>query len=164
MVSDLISKLKKKFKNVSNGILKYNGVILESNVPLDKYNFLTGNFTYNEIVFELVPKKIPVNKELKEKEILTDKSPTKKTKAKIPLPVKNTLWAKYFGENINGICQCCKTTPIHLTNFDCGHIISEKNGGLVHLDNLRPICRTCNSSMSIQNMDEYMRKYGFDKL
>ena len=59
---------------------------------------------------------------------------------------------------MDGICQCCKTTPIHSTNFDCGHIISEKNGGKVHLENLRPICRTCNSSMGTQNMDDYIVK------
>jgi hypothetical protein len=164
LVNDLISKIKKKYKNISNGMLKYKDAILESNVPLDKYNFMTGNFSCNEIVFESVEKKTLVNKESKEKEVKTDKPKIKKTKEKIPLPVKNTLWAKFFGENINGVCQCCKTTPIHLTNFDCGHIISEKNGGNVHLDNLRPICRTCNSSMGIQNMNEYMIKYGFDKI
>jgi hypothetical protein len=82
----------------------------------------------------------------------------------IPIPVKNALWMKYFGNNMDGICQCCRTTPIHLTNFDCGHILSEHSGGTVHLDNLKPICRTCNSSMGTQNMDEYATKYGFDKL
>ncbi len=52
---------------------------------------------------------------------------------------------------------------ISVKNFDCGHIISEKNGGIVSLDNLKPICRLCNSSMSTNNMDDFIKKYGFDK-
>jgi hypothetical protein len=88
----------------------------------------------------------------------------KKTKEKIPASVKNTLWSKNFDKSIQGNCQCCKTEVISKNNFDCGHIISEKNGGKVHLDNLKPICRSCNSSMGTTNMNDFMTKYGFDKI
>ena len=88
----------------------------------------------------------------------------KKTKEKIPASVKNTLWSKNFDNSIQGNCQCCKTEVISKNNFDCGHIISEKNGGKVHLDNLKPICRSCNSSMGATNMNDFMTKYGFDKI
>jgi hypothetical protein len=88
----------------------------------------------------------------------------KKPKEKIPASVKNTLWSKYFPNVIEGKCKCCQTEVISRNNFDCGHIISEKNGGKIHLDNLKPICRSCNSSMGTQNMTDYMKKYGFDKI
>jgi 5-methylcytosine-specific restriction endonuclease McrA len=88
----------------------------------------------------------------------------KTRKEKIPVAVKNTLWSLYFENNIQGNCQCCKTENISKNNFDCGHIISEKNGGKVELENLKPICRACNSSMSTNNMNEFMIKYGFDKI
>lgn len=88
----------------------------------------------------------------------------KKKKEKIPASVKNTLWSKHFDNSIQGKCQCCKTEVISKNNFDCGHIISEKNGGAVHLDNLKPICRSCNSSMGTTNMNDFMTKYGFDKI
>jgi hypothetical protein len=179
--SDVIGKLKRKWKICANGIFKYNNLILDINIPLEKYNLNFGCYSMNEIIFEKT--EIPVKKIIKIKEenklsetyinekkiddsktmeILTTKK--KKTKEKIPLPVKHALWAKYFGDTMSGICHCCKTTPIHSTNFDCGHILSEKFGGSVHLDNLKPICRTCNSSMGTQNMDDYMEKYGLDKL
>ena len=45
-------------------------------------------------------------------------------------------------------------------SFHCGHIISEANGGEIKLDNLRPICHSCNSSMGTVNMDEFIIKYG----
>jgi hypothetical protein len=88
---------------------------------------------------------------------------TKKPKEKIPTTVRNALWSTYFDNTLNGICQCCKIEKISKNNFDCGHVISEKNGGKVTLNNLRPICGSCNSSMGIQNMDEFMVKYGLDQ-
>ncbi len=47
-----------------------------------------------------------------------------------------------------------------MLNFVCGHIIAEANGGELKLDNLKPICVSCNSSMGVQNMNEYIQKYG----
>lgn len=102
-------------------------------------------------------------KEVKEKKEETDDKPKKKTKEKIPATVKNSLWRTYFKENIVGICQCCKKEQISVKNFDCGHIISEKNGGSVSIDNLKPICRLCNSSMGTMNMQEFINKYGLNK-
>jgi hypothetical protein len=43
--------------------------------------------------------------------------------------------------------------------FECGHVISEKNGGNVTLDNLRPICSSCNKSMGVMNLEEFKSKY-----
>lgn len=89
-------------------------------------------------------------------------SPTKKRvkKEKIPATLKNILWHKYFETSLTGICQCCKVETISKSIFDAGHIISEKNGGKVVLDNLKPICKLCNSSMGRTNMDDFMKKYG----
>ena len=36
------------------------------------------------------------------------------------------------------------------------------NGGNVSLNNLKPICRLCNSSMSTMNMNEFIKKYELD--
>lgn len=83
------------------------------------------------------------------------------SKEKIPATVRNAVWIKYIGELHNAKCFCCNIEPITKGNFNCGHIISEKNGGKVHLDNLRPICCLCNSSMGVMNMFEFMEKYGF---
>jgi hypothetical protein len=70
----------------------------------------------------------------------------------------------YFGDKSSGFCQCCKYEPIQITNFDAGHIQSEKRGGTNTLNNLKPVCRTCNTSMGTQNMNEFIVEYGFDKL
>lgn len=40
-------------------------------------------------------------------------------------------------------------------DFQCGHVISRKNGGEAILENLRPICHLCNMSMSFKNWYEF---------
>ena len=40
---------------------------------------------------------------------------------------------------------------------------AEKNGGKAILDNLKPICVSCNSSMRTMDMNDFINKYGFKK-
>ena len=54
-----------------------------------------------------------------------------------------------------------ETSLIDNMSFDCGHIVSEKDGGTQEITNLRPICSACNNSMGTQNMIEYIKTYGF---
>ena len=39
--------------------------------------------------------------------------------------------------------------------------ISEKNGGKLELNNLRPICQGCNHSMGTTNMDDYIIRHRY---
>jgi 5-methylcytosine-specific restriction endonuclease McrA len=85
----------------------------------------------------------------------------KKKKKSIPLALKRKVWNKYITEEIGKAkCLCCNLTDITQTTFSCGHIISEFNGGEIKLDNLKPICTSCNSSMGTKNMDEFIKDYG----
>lgn len=82
-------------------------------------------------------------------------------KKSIPLVLKRRVWDKYFGEK-NGVaqCPCCKLSQISTFSFHCGHIISEKNGGMLVLDNLIPLCQSCNSSMGIRSYTEFCNDIG----
>ena len=83
-------------------------------------------------------------------------------KKSIPLSLKALVWNKYIGEEKGvGNCQCCRKNVIKQISFHCGHIISEKNGGSTTLNNLIPLCQTCNLSMGRQNMNDFVKKYGF---
>jgi hypothetical protein len=83
-------------------------------------------------------------------------------KKSIPLSLKALVWNKYIGEEKGvGQCQCCRKNIIKQISFHCGHIISERNGGSTTLNNLIPLCQTCNLSMGRQNMNEFVKKYGF---
>lgn len=86
----------------------------------------------------------------------------RKTREKIPGTLRNAVWCKYVGpDKKTGKCFCCSTEMISTSNFQCGHIISEKEGGEVKIDNLRPICGQCNTSIGTKNMYEFMKQYGF---
>lgn len=77
----------------------------------------------------------------------------------IPKAVKDKVWDEYVGvKNGTGPCYCCKGI-IDSKNFDCGHIIAAAEGGENIVENLRPLCSTCNKSMGKQNMEEFIRMY-----
>ena len=77
----------------------------------------------------------------------------------IPKAVKNSVWAKYIGANkAEGACYVCKRT-IHITDFDVGHNKARSKGGSDNISNLRPICRTCNTSMGTQSIESFKAKH-----
>jgi 5-methylcytosine-specific restriction endonuclease McrA len=97
----------------------------------------------------------------KEEEIRREKEEAKKKKQSIPKNVRMIVWSHYIGENIiQHRCLCCKKVLISNTNFEVGHVLSEKNGGTHEINNLRPICFACNHSMGAENMIEFVVKYG----
>ena len=75
--------------------------------------------------------------------------------------LKNAVWLNHFPTEVEGKCFCCKVSTIGSRNFDCGHVVSVHAGGKSVVDNLRPICGNCNSSMGKKNMNEFMRDCGF---
>ena len=85
----------------------------------------------------------------------------KKKKQVIPKNIKKIVWNTYIGsEIIRHKCLCCKKVTIENTFFECGHVISEKDGGTLEISNLRPICSECNRSMGCKNMIDYVKIYG----
>lgn len=85
----------------------------------------------------------------------------KKKKKNITQLMKRRVWAKHIGEDIGKAkCLCCNMSDITQLTFNCGHIISEANGGETSVENLLPICQSCNSSMGTQNLYEYKKAHG----
>jgi uncharacterized CHY-type Zn-finger protein len=90
-----------------------------------------------------------------------EKEEAKKKKQTIPKQVRVIVWNHYIGDDIiKHKCLCCKKVTITNTNFDVGHVLSEKNGGTHEINNLRPICGACNHSMGSENMIDFVVKYG----
>ena len=94
-------------------------------------------------------------------------SPVKKnasetTKCHIPKKVRTDVWNTFIGPNIPiHKCLCCLKTTICMTDFQVGHVMSEHDGGSLNIDNLRPICASCNISMGTINMKDYVVKFGY---
>ena len=81
-------------------------------------------------------------------------------KKKIPQKIRIDSWNKFVGEDIKKApCICCRTKIIDSFDFQAGHIISEKNGGNISIDNIIPICSGCNQSMGIKNMGDFIKEY-----
>ena len=87
---------------------------------------------------------------------------SKPRKKNIPKTVKDLCWERWVGASIAATeCLCCFTRPITMSSFHCGHVIAEANGGSTTVDNLRPICATCNLSMRTKTMTEFQADHGF---
>ena len=83
----------------------------------------------------------------------------KKTRKTIPKAVKDKVWDICIGKE-KGVSKCyCCSSDIDSKKFDCGHIVSVANGGSDTIDNLKPICATCNKSMGTENLEEFKKKY-----
>jgi len=88
--------------------------------------------------------------------------PTKPKKKSIPKVVKDLSWNKWVGEDVARTkCLCCGVNEIKMSSFHCGHVVAEANGGTTTVDNLRPICAACNTSMGTQNLNDFKAKCGF---
>jgi 5-methylcytosine-specific restriction endonuclease McrA len=72
----------------------------------------------------------------------------KKTRKPISKSLKNNVWIQHYGEKFK--CKCsvtwCATTITPFT-FEVGHNQPHSKGGTLDIDNLMPICSTCNKSM-----------------
>ena len=88
------------------------------------------------------------------------KNKKKISKKSIPKKIKADTWDKYIGpEKGEAPCLCCRSTIINSKNFEAGHIISEKQGGVIKVENIVPICSACNKSMGIRNMGEFIKEH-----
>ena len=71
-----------------------------------------------------------------------------KSKEQIPKRIRELVWTTYNGEVFTSKCYVswC-TNNINVFSFQTGHDIPESKGGTLDIDNLKPICGSCNLSM-----------------
>ena len=106
----------------------------------------------NENFFPKVEPKVVKSLDEKPKKL---RAPRKK----IPNALRLAVWNDFAKDS--ELCFCCKREKISIANFECGHVVAVKNGGLDNIQNLRPICSQCNRSMGTKNMLEFMSSCGF---
>ena len=77
----------------------------------------------------------------------------------IPQSVRVSVWDREFGSHARvGKCTVCGRR-IDLFSFQCGHIVSQADGGTEALRNLTPLCPSRNSSMGAENQNEFRARY-----
>lgn len=70
---------------------------------------------------------------------------------RITIELKQEVWKFHFGENENAECHCGEI--IYINNHHCGHIKARAKCGKTCIENLKPICSSCNLRMGTRNMD-----------
>ncbi len=99
---------------------------------------------------------------------------------KLNVNTRKILWEKYYNNQPITLCFCgcgriipaddyilknifnCDITTISFNdNLEYGHIIPNIINNSVNIDNVRPICSTCNKNMGIINLYEYCNLKGY---
>lgn len=157
---DSCSKIYETYTGLKKHVLKNNcNEVRESICDRIKRKYKINEIKQEEQIEMKQEKKLEIN----QKKLLNNqlKQKPKYKKASIPHALKRSVWNYWIGERIGlNECLCCEITLISQMTFHCGHIISEANGGNLEVNNLKPICQSCNSSMGTQNMNNFKQKYG----
>lgn len=84
----------------------------------------------------------------------------KSSKKAVPKSLKIQSWNKFIGNHhAQALCIVCNSNVLSQLDFEAGHIISKKNNGSTNIDNILPICSSCNRSMGSTNMQEYIIEF-----
>jgi hypothetical protein len=73
----------------------------------------------------------------------------------IPKPIKEAVWRKMYGTDVEGQCSVCRQNTISAFRFHCGHILAVSKTGTNEIDNLLPICDICNLSMGNEDLGTF---------
>jgi hypothetical protein len=100
--------------------------------------------------------------EIHEEEIKNESSEDEKLKTKnekngrikFTASQRQQVWHQYIGiEKGRILCPYCQINPIEPLNYVIAHVIPLTNGGSNDMENLRPLCNKCNSSIYTNNID-----------
>ena len=82
--------------------------------------------------------------------------------AKISKKLKHEVWVHWFKEADSALCPC--GTAITEEENHCGHIVARAKGGKTAVENLRPVCVSCNLRMGTRNLNDYFAEMNFKSL
>ena len=119
-----IIKCNKKYKNKTKGFKKYNHKVKG----------------YKKLNKQKIKQIINISKPITTNEHYL--------KEHIPKRVRELVWTTYNGKVFS--CNCYVTwcdNKLNVFNFQVGHDLPESKGGTLDIDNLKPICSSCNLSM-----------------
>ncbi len=78
----------------------------------------------------------------------------------IPSSLRRQVWENHCNstETLTSECYVCRY-KITYHDFECGHILAVANGGRNTLENLRCICRACNSNMGTRSLEDFKNEF-----
>ena len=75
----------------------------------------------------------------------------------VPKKLRQQLWLKYHS-GYESQCYVCHK-KIDADNFHAAHVIPDKLGGPMTLNNLRCTCMHCNLKCGTRNLNDFKKKY-----
>lgn len=151
---EYIKELNKFYSEQSNQTLLSYGLKNHLIDEARKENFYLGIFRNYEWIERLLER--PTTPFQDQLHLVVDKE--FKLRQRISKTLRNQVWRKRCNDKIEGECYCCSEV-ISITNFDCGHVVSVKDGGSNDIQNLEPVCRPCNLHMGTMNMIAYKKLF-----
>jgi len=81
-------------------------------------------------------------------------------RTQLPVTVRHAVWNAWMGGAAVGAgpCHVCSRV-ITQQDFECGHVVPVARGGSDAIDNLRPICRSCNRSMGVTVLTTFQKMH-----
>lgn len=77
-------------------------------------------------------------------------------KTRIPADIRMQVWRNLYNTSLMGKCYtCCK--ELSYIDMECGHIVARALNGPDTVENLLPVCKTCNKDMGVMNLLEYKK-------
>jgi hypothetical protein len=91
---------------------------------------------------------------------LADSETITEIRKPIPAKLRNAVWKKWFNNSEYGHCFCCnneiyKKAKDKLKTWNCGHVVSDHDGGELNEENMRCVCFDCNQTMKTENLFEW---------
>lgn len=164
MVKDEVDKMKNREKQ----LLEDNKRLTDQNVELNTKNQQLNNIInkfdkMTNIICEDSTETTRITKD-SNKDNNTNVKYSKKSKSTVVKykkePISKALrlkvWELTIGNTLHGNCYCCNT-KLTYNSFQAGHIIAEAKGGQTVIDNLRVICKLCNTSCGTKNLNEFKK-------
>ncbi len=76
-------------------------------------------------------------------------------KQHVPIVVREQVWKKCNPNTGDlGVCYTC-CNDLYFRDMECGHVKAHALGGDISVDNLMPVCKSCNKDMGIMDLHEY---------
>ncbi len=75
----------------------------------------------------------------------------------IPKPKRIKVWTNAFGNVFETKCPMCNRALINALNFEIGHDVAVSKGGSDDIQNLAPICSSCNKSMGTKRWMDFKK-------
>lgn len=98
--------------------------------------------------------------------VVIKKEKKKTSKKRIGIRIKREVWNEYVGKEYGeAYCYSCRKNKVYQAEFEAGHVVStaslleQNKEDDISIQNLRPICSSCNKSMGATHMREYIETF-----